>query len=60
MVKLAVVYEATSPNTIAHEYIVFNIDKNNNLGINATLTDKIGSLGATNIVKLRDLYNKNN
>ncbi|MCL2897383.1 hypothetical protein [Brenneria tiliae] len=55
MVKLAIVYEATSPNSIANESIVFNIDKNNNLGIDATLTDKIGSLGANNIAELREL-----
>ncbi|PWC10123.1 hypothetical protein [Brenneria corticis] len=60
VVKLAVVYEAASPNAIANESVVFTIDKNNNLEIDATLTDKIGSLGATNIAELRKLYNKNN
>ncbi|MDX5627149.1 MULTISPECIES: hypothetical protein [unclassified Brenneria] len=47
------------PSSIAIESIILTIDKNNDLEIDSVLTDKIGSLGATNISEIRKLYSEN-
>ncbi|QKJ85690.1 hypothetical protein PMPD1_0718 [Paramixta manurensis] len=55
--KIAVIYAAASPNAIANESVIFDIN-NNGVSIDKELTNKIGSSGAKNLAELKKLYRK--
>jgi len=59
-IKIAVVYEAASPNATADESIIFSVDNaSGDIALDQDLTAKIGSSGAENIKQLKALYLKN-
>lgn len=58
--KIAVVYEAASPNATADESIIFSVDNaSGEIALDHDLTAKIGSSGAKNLKELKAIYSKN-
>lgn len=55
--KIAVIYEAASPNATAWESIILDVS-NKGLTIDKELTDKFGSQGAKSVKELESLINK--
>ncbi|MEN4608509.1 hypothetical protein ACSSTN_10195 [Pantoea agglomerans] len=52
--KIAVIYEAASPNSTADEAIIFSIDNSSNdIEIDKALTQKVGAAGAKTIKELK-------
>ncbi|AMB76256.1 hypothetical protein [Pantoea ananatis] len=57
--KIAVIYEASSPNASSDEAIIFSVDnESGDISIDQGLTEKIGASGAKNIKELKALYLK--
>jgi hypothetical protein len=55
--KIAVIYEAASPNATAWESVLFDLN-NSGLTVDKVLTNKVGSQGAESVGELKILINK--
>ncbi len=58
-IKIAVIYEAASPNSVANETLIFTVIRpKGDIELDKELTNKIGSSGYKTIKELKDAYLK--